>query len=562
MNAFDDPLVETVVCMFCSQSGKTEALLNMVGRHIDIDPCPILMIQPTLEISEAWSKDRLNPMLRDTRCLHGKVKDSKLKDSDNTIKHKAFKGGHLTVAGANSPASLAGRPIRIVLCDEIDRYPISAGIEGDPVDLARKRATNFWNRKIGLTSTPTQKGISRIEMAYEQSDKRKYYVPCPSCGRYQWLKFSQLKWPQDHPEQARYECELCPYLWTDYENIKAVKLGEWRAEAEFNGTAGFWLNGLYSPWLTFSDITKEFYKAKGNKETLKVFTNTILAETWEESGEEIDEGMLLKRVEKYGKTIPAGAAVLTCAVDVQDNRLEAEVVAWGDKEESWSMDYRVFYGSPALSDVWNELDAYINESWEHESGIKMKVACTTIDTGGHYTKQAYSFVKTREGRRVYAIKGSSQPGQPIVCKPSKRNIANVMLFSIGTDTAKDQIFANMKIEDHGPGYMHFPDRYTKEYFDQLTAEVVRTRYIKGRPHRVYEIKQSGLRNEALDLKVYNLAALSILNPNMEYLLGQLIEQSKEIKQEVVEKVKNEEYEHTVRSEKKWGNRSRNWMGGI
>ena len=216
MDAVNDPRTEMVVIMSSAQVGKTEIINNIIGYNVHLDPSPILLLQPTLEMAEAWSKDRFAPMLRDTYVLKGLVKDPRTRDSGNTLLHKRFPGGHITMAGANSPASLASRPIRLVLCDEVDRYPVSAGTEGDPVSLAKKRTTTFWNRKILLTSTPTIKGASRIESAFEQSDQRRFYVPCPQCGEKQTLKWQQVKWEQGDPkdgdekhkpETAAYICE-------------------------------------------------------------------------------------------------------------------------------------------------------------------------------------------------------------------------------------------------------------------------------------------------------------------------------------------------------------------
>jgi len=267
MDALGDPTVEAVVIMSSAQIGKTEIINNVVGYHIHLDPAPILLLQPTLEMAEAWSKDRFAPMLRDTRALHGLVRDPRSRDSGNTLLHKRFPAGHITMAGANSPASLASRPIRLVLCDEVDRYPVSAGAEGDPVSLARKRSTTFWNRKLLLTSTPTIKGASRIESAFEQSDQRRYHVGCPHCGEYQVLKWQQVRWNTDpqkegdekhQPATAVYVCETNGCIITDADKPDMLKSGRWIADAPFSGTAGFHINELYSPWVTFAQMVTEF----------------------------------------------------------------------------------------------------------------------------------------------------------------------------------------------------------------------------------------------------------------------------------------------------------------
>ena len=249
MDSINDPAITEVVVMSCSQIGKTEILLNAIGYYIHYAPAPILIVQPTLEMARAWSQDRLAPMIRDSNILKAKVADVKSKDSGNTVLHKVFEGGHITACGANSPASLASRPIKIVLCDEIDRYPPTAGSEGDPVMLAKRRSATFWDSKLVLTSTPTVKGASAIESAYEDSDQRLFYVPCHKCNKKQTLKWSQVKWEKDKPETARYICEHCEKKWTDVERVANISKGKWKATQLFNGRAGFRLNGLYSVWV-------------------------------------------------------------------------------------------------------------------------------------------------------------------------------------------------------------------------------------------------------------------------------------------------------------------------
>lgn len=527
MDTITDESTHTIVLMWSAQVGKSEIILNTLGYYIDQDPCPILLLQPTLAMAEAFSKDRVSPMIRDTKCLAEKVATIKAKGSENTILHKKFPGGHLTLAGANSPASLASRPIRIVLDDEVDRFPHSAGTEGDPVALAYKRTTTFWNRKQILTSTPTIKGASRIEAAWESSDKRRYFIPCPDCGQLQYLKWAQIKFDPERPDDAYYECEHCSYAIQEGEKLALLQSGRWMATAPFNGTAGFHLNELYSPWKRWVEVVKDFMDAKDYPEKLKVWVNTSLGETWEEKGEGIDSETLIDRVEEYKSgTVPNGAVVLTAAVDVQDDRLECEVVGWGEGYEQWGVDYRVFYGSPAKPEIWQELDDYLLGTFPHESGPLMKIAIASVDSGGHHTDAVYKFCKKRERRRIYAVKGKSQPNAPIAGKGSRKNKANVLLFPIGTDTAKELIYGRLKIQDPGPGYCHFTEEIHDEaYFKGLTCEQVMVKFDKGFARRVW-VKPSGARNEPLDLRVYNHAAIEILNPNFVKLGKRLAKATK------------------------------------
>lgn len=521
MDAVNDPAVETVVVMKSAQVGWTEILGNVIGFFIDNDPCPILIIQPTLEMGEAWSKDRLAPMVRDTPALHNKIKDAKSRDSGNTLLHKTFPGGHITIAGANSPAGLASRPIRVVLFDEVDRYPPSAGAEGDPIALASKRTTTFWNRKKLMGSTPTVKGVSRIESAYEGSDQRRYFVPCPHCGTFQTLKWGGpdhpfgVKWPDENPSEAYYVCEHCASVITDADKAEMLRLGEWRPTKPGGAIAGFHINELYSPWVTFGEMASNFVEAKRLPETLKTWVNTALGETWEEAGETVDETGLLARRENYGPEIPLAASVLTCGVDVQDDRIECETVAWGHGEESWSVEYQVFTGDPARPEVWKALDDYLLSTFDHESGAKLRISSACIDSGGHHTKQVYAFTSRRFARRVYATKGVAGPGKPLISRPNKNSKAKGRVFMLGADTGKDSVYARLKISDPGPGYCHFPAHYDADYFAQLTAEKVVSKYTHGFRTRVWVKKSAHARNEALDCRVLAMAALEIINVRID-----------------------------------------------
>ena len=519
MDALCDMQVETVVIMSSAQIGKTEIINNIIGYHIHLDPSPILLLQPTLEMAEAWSKDRFAPMLRDTTVLHGVVKDPRSRDSGNTLLHKRFPGGHITMAGANSPASLASRPIRLVLCDEVDRYPVSAGTEGDPVSLAKKRTTTFWNRKLMLTSTPTIKGASRIAAAFEQSDERHYHVPCLHCGEYQTLKWGQVKWESNEeghkPETAVYVCEHNGCIISESERARMVKAGRWIAQKPFTNIAGFHINELYSPWVTLAQMAVDFLRAKKLPETLKTWVNTSLGEPWEEDGETLDADVLLQRKESWGADAPEPVVLVTAGVDVQGDRLEIEVKGWGIGEECWSLDYRVFYGDPAQSSVWQELDAYLLTSIRSKLGVHLNIACVCVDSGGHHTQAVYEFCGARAVRGVFAIKGISQTAKPLVGRPSKNNRYKLRLYPIGTDTAKEVIYSRLRITEPGAGYFHFPLERDREYFLQLTGEKQITRFAKGASKR--EWIKTRTRNEALDCTVYALAAFKLLNPNLAKL---------------------------------------------
>ena len=519
MDACSDPEIKQVVVMAGAQLGKSEALLNIIGYHIEHDPSPILLMQPTVEMAQSFSKDRITSgLLNTTPSIKGKVKDPRARDSGNTTLHKTFPGGAISLVGANSPAGLASRPIRVVLCDEVDRYPLSAGEEGDPVALATKRAMTFWNRKIVLVSTPTEKGASRIEAAYEESDKRRFYVPCPHCDEMQTLKWSGVQWSEKDPSTAMYYCEECGAGWTDAQRQKAISLGEWRASLPFKGVAGFHISALYSPWVSLPDAADEFLKSKRDPMRLKTWVNTFLGETWEDQGEQVDEHDLINRSEDWGEELPDDVLLLTAGVDVQDDRLELEIVGWGRGEESWSIEYKTLYGDPSTAELWMRLDSILQQRFKHPTHGDMILRAACVDSGGHYTQQVYNYCRARSGRRVFAIKGIGGEGKPVVGRPSKNNIGKINLFPVGVDTTKELVYSRLKIADEGEGYCHFPTGRSEEYFRMLTAEKKVTRYFKGRPRR--EWVKIRTRNEALDCRVYATAALALLNLNLEAVYKQ------------------------------------------
>lgn len=511
LNAINDPGVEQVVVMSSAQVGKTEILLNIIGYFIDYDPSPILLLQPTLEMAQTFSKDRLAPMLRDTPALKDKVSDSKSKSSGNTMLHKTFSGGHITMAGANSPASLASRPIRILLADEVDRYPRSAGSEGDPVKLATKRTTTFWNRKIVLVSTPTIKGESRIEAAYEESTQEKLCLPCPGCSHYQQIRRENIVHIKDGDRLVKVQgsCLECGEVFDETEWKRGI--GKWIAGAEHYRTRGFHLNEYISPWKSWLAIELDFLEAKRSKETLKTFVNTSLGETWEEDqGDKLEPEMLHARREHYASEIPVDDCVITAAVDVQDDRLEVQVEAWRQGEENYKISYERLFGDLSRSEIWDVLARRLNRQFTMPSGVLMNIRMVMIDSGGHYTDEVYAFSKRMGLTRVVPVKGHSVMGKPVAEFPRKRGLKGVYLTMIGTDTAKETVTSRLQVLNPGEGYVHFPvnDEFDQTYFKHLTNERRISTYEKGR--KVIKWDAGKRRQEPFDLSVYNLAAIRVL----------------------------------------------------
>ena len=523
MRVINDPSVEEIVFIKSAQVGATEVLLNTIGYYIDQEPSTILCIQPSLSMAQAFSKDRLAPMLRDTPNLQGKVKDPRSRDAENTTMHKKFSGGHITLVGANSASGLASRPIRILLCDEVDRYPASAGTEGDPILLGRKRTTTFWNRKIILTSTPTIKGLSRIERAYEESDKRVYKVPCPECNQKQELKWQQITWLENKPETASLSCKHCGAIIPESKKQWMLLNGEWQAQAE-SKKVGFHISELYSPFRTWVELVRDFLEAKKSPELLQTFINTTLGETWEvEQGETIDHEELLQSSEQYNHEVaPQEVLSITAGIDCQTDRLEVQVIGWADNHEAWVIEYKIIWGNPATQEVWQELDDFLRGSYLTEDGRNLRISATCIDSG-HMTDQVYSYTRGKNARRIFAVKGASTAGKPIVSKPTFVGRRKTALFVIGGDTAKEFIHARLK--DDKTNLIHFPNTLDDEYFKQLTAERRVPKIYKGKTTLVW--KQTRKRNEALDTFVYALAAIHILQPNFEKLALTEPQQQKE-----------------------------------
>jgi phage terminase large subunit GpA-like protein len=504
--------LERVVAMFGSQLGKTECGLNWVGYAVQHSPGPMLMVQPTVEMAKRYSKQRVGPLIESSPVLRERIKPARAKDSGNTVLSKEFPGGILLMTGANSAVGLSSAPIRYLFMDEVDRFPGDADGEGDPVALAIQRTANFSNRKILLTSTPTIKNFSRVEAAYAESDQRRYWLPCPDCGEFQILEWKQVRWQKNDREHAFYLCAHCENKIQNHQKGWMLENGKWIAEAEGDGkTAGFHLSSLYSPhgWVSWGEIAVEHGQVYKDPSRLKVWTNTKMAQSWEEDADRINGEGLLERREDWGLLLPNAVAVLTAGVDVQDDRLEVEVVGWSKDEESWSIGYWVLWGDPSSPAVWKDLDSILLRRWSHSREIQdLPIRAACVDTGGHHTLRTYDFCRPRQGRRVWPIKGRGGMGVPLwPRRPSRNNKGRVPLFLIGVDTAKEALYARLKLEEPGPGYCHFPMQRDAEYFRQLTAEAVRTKYQKGRPIREW-FKKDHQRNEALDNRVYALAALA------------------------------------------------------
>lgn len=524
MDAVTDPHIEQISVMKSARVGYTKILNHIIGYHIQNDPCPMMLVFPTLDDCQSYSKDEISPMLRDTPCLQGTVSDPKAKDGNNTLLKKNFAGGTLSLVGANSPRGFRMVSRRIVMFDETDGYPPSAGTEGDQIKLGIKRTEFFSNRKIIAGSTPTVKDFSRIEKLFNQTDQRRYYVPCPICNHMQYLKWPNFECFNDDPATTIYKCEKCNGHIPPNKKRWMVERGEWRATAPYNGKhVGFhiWAAYSYSPNATWPNLMEEYIECKKDQEQLKTFINITCGEVYEdEYHTKASADGLAKRAaeETYKEGIPPKEVlILTLGIDVQDDRLSMSVIGFGRNEEMYLVDRKVIYGSPARADLWAQLDEVLQGKYINEDGKELKIDTAAIDTGGHYTQETYQYVREREQLGLIGIKGMGQKGKPPLGKISKVDInyrgkvlkRGLSLYPVGVDVIKTTLHNKLKDAEVGHGYIHFYPTTTNTYFEELTAERQILVYKNGYQERVWK-KKNNQANEALDEMVYAYASFQRL----------------------------------------------------
>lgn len=542
LDAMKEPGIRRVTYKTGAQLGKTTVQQCGIGYFIAHEPSSQIFVQPTQGDVQTFLETKLRPMLEANPTISDKMAKQRGREGVNNSRIISYIGGWLMFSWAGSPKTLRGRSAPKTHADEIDG--MDATPEGDPVELLDQRAATFGDQALRTeSSTPTVAGESRIETAFDEGDQRRFYVPCPHCDHAQYMRWEQVKWDgrqstdiktaeadlnQDHkPETARYACEDCGCLWDDGERIAAIRNAEtlghgWKASKPYKGHASFHAPEMLSTFRRLRDIVQS-YLNKLVKTDVQSFQNVSLGEAYEETGEKADPDSLFARREEYRAEVPAGGLFLTAGVDMQQDRLEVEVVAWGIGEESWSVEFRVLWGDPLNSEVWEDLTAMLEETYQHESGAALAISSSCLDTGGTagYTQAAYDYAKGKTGRRLFAIKGGGKWGDPVVTAPSRKQSGKagrkVDLFIVGVDESKLTVMRRLAQQTPGPGYCHFPadEAHNHEYFKQITAEKLLTRYVKGFPVREWHKTRD--RNEALDCRVYAYAALKIANPPMNRL---------------------------------------------
>jgi phage terminase large subunit GpA-like protein len=534
MRAIVDALSPThparrIMVMKSAQVGFTEGGNNWIGYIIHHAPGPMLAVQPTVELAKRFSRQRIDPLINESPTLRERVKPARSRDAGNTVLSKEFPAGLLVITGANSAVGLRSMPARYLFLDEVDAYPPSADEEGDPVALAEARTRTFsWRSKVLLGSTPTLHGLSRIESEYEASDQRRYFVPCPHCGDMQWLKFERLRWDKGKPETAHYECVSCDGRIEEHHKTAMLQAGEWRptAEAQDPGTIGFHISALYSPvgWLSWENIAR-LCEAATTDEAKRSFKNSVLGETWVETGEAPDWQRLCERRENWQiGTVPRGGLFLTAGADVQKDRIEVDVWAWGRGLESWLVDHIVIEGGPEQAEAWEALGALLDRTWLHDHGTRIGIAKLAIDTG-YEAPAVYAWARRVGQAQVAPIKGVEGfnraapvvgPTHVDVTEGGKKLRRGARLWTIAVATFKSETYRFLRLSAptdeeiaagarYPAGYVHLPRGAEAEWVKQLVGEQLITVKTKRGFSRL-EWQKLRERNEALDCRVYARAA--------------------------------------------------------
>lgn len=519
-----DADVQTTVLWWASNTGKTSAVfVNTLGFIVNDQPGGVLWALKTGLQAEEISKKLIAPCIAATPNLASKFAPPKQHDSSNTIKHKLFAGGSLSMIGTESVTGFRANRSPYVIGDEIDSWEGAVGDEGDPVALLMRRADGFPRSVRMLASTGTVKGRSRIEYWYGRSDMRKWFVPCRKCGARQVIMFAQLRWPKGKPTEARWHCAECDVEHNDRQRQESVRAGEWRPTAPFTGIRGYWLNGFNSlmpPNKGYRDRLAQWAKevsdashAQDPREAKKVLVQTLFCETWQDDEDAKPEWELLaKRREKMDK-LPREVVFLVAGVDVQQDRLEASIWGIGREETMFAWRHFVMQGDPRAPEVWGRMEAAMRLSYEREDGAMLAIRAVGVDTGYPTAQRmAYEFIRPRQSRNWFALKGSSLPDAAIVIRPKRHStVDKVALLTVGTNRAKGIIYDRATIQSPGPGYMRFSAELPEDWFTQLLAENSFPFYKNGVRHRQFS-KATNARNEALDCGVYALAAYVALGP--------------------------------------------------
>lgn len=548
LEALDDPNVFEIVGRKSAQVAWTSGVMgNAIGKWIDLDPSPILILFPKAEAAKQYVAEKLEPMITATKRLRKKI-DLRSRKKQQRQDFKRFPGGFLKMVGSNSPASVKSTPVPRVAIEEPDDCNLNLRGQGDSIKLAKERLKTFRRSKIIIGGTPTIKGLSAIDAELELSDKRVGLVPCHGCGQSHPLSFDHLHCDEDpgyfhevygkrRPETAFYVCPHCGEMWDDHQ--KNANLADprcrWEATAEFRGIAGYILNELYATFhgsrfevLMEKKLQAEHAARQGNIGPIIAFTNSSMGESYEYKSDAPKTDELEKRAEPYAElTAPKGVLLVTVGVDVQGDRLAVLFTGWGRGEESWRLYWGELPGNPIdpHDPVWAELDKMISTPIPTESGALIAVSAVSIDSSDGNTSDAvYTYVRDRQRFNIMAIKGASidSRDREIFTKPAqsadtsqdntKASKYGLRVFIVGTHKAKTLIDGRMKLKGSGPGRMHWYSEIRADYYEQVTNEVLAPH--PRNPSKMVWQKKAGRRNEALDCEVYALHAARSLKTHL------------------------------------------------
>lgn len=505
---------------------------NCVAHRVATDPCSMLYVLPTLDLAKKFSKQRITPLIENTEALRALIAPTKTRESENAWNYKGFPGGVIMIGGANSAASLSQAPVVFLVLDENDRFERDVNNEGDPSTIAIARLDGAGDiKKLLRISSPTEKNFSHIEDAMLLTDWRKYFVLCPHCNFPHTFEWDNFIIPRDEGNrfvtaEAHF---LCPECKKEIEELKHKKImldsGEWKPTIIENLSdikRGYHLNSFYSPpgFFSWAEFAQSFADATGPQGSIhkqRAFTNTKRAETFETKGARVSHKRLKNRVMDWGEKLPDDACILTAGVDVQDNRLELELVAWNQYEDTYSIKYHIIPGSPGDQSTWDKLDLILffglnreRRIFDHalSKNVSLPVIATCIDMGGHFTQQVLNYCQQRTGLNVWAVNGTAGQGKPVWPRKVSNGKYKIPFYSIGVDTAKETIYNRLRNETPNTGCSWFPPDREDDYYKQLTSEeVVEQATRSGIPKRIWKIKAGFKRNEALDCRVYAYAAL-------------------------------------------------------
>jgi phage terminase large subunit GpA-like protein len=556
--------VRTTVLGKGIQIGGTLGFYGLLLREGEYTSDNALVVTADERTLKKLIKKRMQKMIDQSPTLTA-IKSS---NPDDTTLYSITLGHGFTIDGAwaSSETSVSSESYRIVILDEISKYKTLGNIED-----AKARTTVFPDtHKIWILSSPgidTDDPDNRDPLTKEAEAcdvMMDYHAICPACGTAQVMTFDNFKWPAQlelvtsdqlsvisksfhsslithhsspgtaDPKAIRrnrsawYQCEHCTARWNDYQRDKAVLAAMHSGWCSTDGTDIDQPRSIYfhfpswlSPYVSLSDVVADWLEAQGDETKLQKWHNRHGGVAYRVDSTTAPElTALQERVETYSSAVPMSVGLLTAGIDVQQDRLEIEVVGWGIGNESWGIENGILYGDPRLPDVWKQLDAYLLRNWQHESGETISLSRTFIDSG-YCTSHVYKFAAPRKGRGVYAIKGASAHEAPEILGPTKQRIGTIKaeVFILGGNKLKSTMFGYLALEEPGAGFCHIPDSYDSAWFEQLQTEHQIAKRIGGKPAQIWEKKKGGLRNEAIDKRQYALAALMSMRVDMKGLVA-------------------------------------------